>query len=254
MLVNDHHFWSLNLQSLVISSTFTGFICSHDDLMKVVFCEIHSHLFVLQKQLKETQKMLQQRIQQREKDLQQLRETVESHKVSLEKKRSLSPSQFRLTEAESLCVLTALCTDSSGGQWEDLYWAHPLHWEKPLWADTTDQRSGKDCSESSWRTTGATGAGDQWSEEERRWAGAAFTHTGSHPVPAGNTDLQEQGQSGLERKLSIMVNLIISLSCFSWTNLLNSTMRLHWCAWAVRWTFMFLADVLSSKLFPRKFT
>ncbi|XP_026062870.1 tripartite motif-containing protein 16-like [Carassius auratus] len=35
-----------------------------------------------QKQLKETQKTLQQRIQQREKDLQQLRETVESHKRS----------------------------------------------------------------------------------------------------------------------------------------------------------------------------
>uniref|UniRef100_A0A671PUX7 Uncharacterized protein n=1 Tax=Sinocyclocheilus anshuiensis TaxID=1608454 RepID=A0A671PUX7_9TELE len=69
-----------------------------------------------QKQLKETQETLQQRIQQREKDLQQLREAVESHKVSLEKKRSLSQSQFRLTEAESLCVLTALCTDSSGGQ------------------------------------------------------------------------------------------------------------------------------------------
>uniref|UniRef100_A0A672PBD9 E3 ubiquitin/ISG15 ligase TRIM25-like n=1 Tax=Sinocyclocheilus grahami TaxID=75366 RepID=A0A672PBD9_SINGR len=50
-----------------------------------------------QHQLKETQKMLQQRIQQREKDLQQLREAVESQKVSLEK-RSLSPSQFRLTE------------------------------------------------------------------------------------------------------------------------------------------------------------
>uniref|UniRef100_A0A8C2CT24 E3 ubiquitin/ISG15 ligase TRIM25-like n=1 Tax=Cyprinus carpio TaxID=7962 RepID=A0A8C2CT24_CYPCA len=77
---------------------------------------IHYHLCVLQKQLKETQKTFQQRIHQREKDLQQLRESVESHKVSLEKKRSLSPSQFRLTEAESLCVLTALCTDSSGGQ------------------------------------------------------------------------------------------------------------------------------------------
>ncbi|XP_073672695.1 uncharacterized protein [Garra rufa] len=50
-----------------------------------------------QKQLKETQKTFQQRIQQREKDVQQLRETVESHKVSLEKKRSLSQSQFRLS-------------------------------------------------------------------------------------------------------------------------------------------------------------
>ncbi len=89
---------------------------------------------------------------------------------------------------ESLCVLTALCTDSSGGQWKDLYWAHPLIcWETPLWADTDNQKSGKGCSESNWRTTGA---GDQWSEEERRWAGAAFTHTGSHPVPAGNTDLE----------------------------------------------------------------
>uniref|UniRef100_A0A672N137 Uncharacterized protein n=1 Tax=Sinocyclocheilus grahami TaxID=75366 RepID=A0A672N137_SINGR len=45
-----------------------------------------------QKQLKETQKTFQQRIQQREKDLQQLREAVESQKVSLEKKRSLSQS------------------------------------------------------------------------------------------------------------------------------------------------------------------
>ncbi len=104
---------------------------------------------------------------------------------------------------ESLCVLTALCTDSSGGQWEDLYWAHPLHWEKPLWADTADQRSGKASSESGWRTTGETRAGDQWSEEERRWAGAAFTHTGSHPVPAGNTDLEEQDHSGLEQILQV---------------------------------------------------
>ncbi len=77
---------------------FTGFICSHDDLVPVVFCGIYYHLFVLQKQLKEMQKTFQQRIQQREKDLQQLREAVESHKVSLEKKRSLSQSQFRFTE------------------------------------------------------------------------------------------------------------------------------------------------------------
>ncbi len=55
------------------------------------------HLFVLQKQLKKMQKTFQQRIQQREKDRQQLREAVESHKVSLEKKRCSSQSQFRLS-------------------------------------------------------------------------------------------------------------------------------------------------------------
>ncbi len=32
-------------------------------------------------------------------------------------------------------------------------------------------------------------------------AGAAFTHTGSHPVPAGNTYLEEQDHSGLEQIL-----------------------------------------------------
>ncbi len=96
MTVTGHHCWSLNLQPLVISSTFLVFI---NDLVAVVLYEIHYHLFVLQNQLKETQKTFQQRIQQREKDLQQLRETVESQKVSLEKKRSLSQSQFRLTEA-----------------------------------------------------------------------------------------------------------------------------------------------------------
>ncbi len=70
-----------------------------DDLVAVVFCDSHYNSFVLQNQLKETQKTFQQRIQQREKDLQQLREAVDSQKVSLEKKRSLSQSQFRLTEA-----------------------------------------------------------------------------------------------------------------------------------------------------------
>uniref|UniRef100_A0A671NL89 Uncharacterized protein n=1 Tax=Sinocyclocheilus anshuiensis TaxID=1608454 RepID=A0A671NL89_9TELE len=66
----------------LISSTFTGFICSHDDLVTVVLCNIYCYPFVLQKQLKEMQKMFLQRIQQREKDLQQLREAVESHKRS----------------------------------------------------------------------------------------------------------------------------------------------------------------------------
>uniref|UniRef100_A0A8C2IGB3 E3 ubiquitin/ISG15 ligase TRIM25-like n=1 Tax=Cyprinus carpio TaxID=7962 RepID=A0A8C2IGB3_CYPCA len=70
-----------------------------------------------QKQLKKMQKTFQQRV----KDLQQLRETVESHKVSLEEKISLSLSQFKLTsfsltEAESLCVLPVFCPDSRGGQ------------------------------------------------------------------------------------------------------------------------------------------
>ncbi len=60
--------------------------------------------------------MFQQRIQQREKDLQQLREAVESQKVSLEKKRSCLSLSSDSLKPESLCVLTALCTDSSGGQ------------------------------------------------------------------------------------------------------------------------------------------
>ena len=85
-----------------------------------------------------------------------------------------------------MCLLTALCTGSSGGQWEDLYWADPLHWEKALWGERADQRSGEGWSESGWRTPGATGAGDCWAEEERCWAGAAFTHRGSHPFPPGN--------------------------------------------------------------------
>ncbi len=95
MIVNDHQFRSLDLPPLDISCTFLVFF----DLVPFVLYEIYYHPFVLQNQLKETQKTFQQRIQQREKDLQQLRETVESQKVSLEKKRSLSQSQFRLTEA-----------------------------------------------------------------------------------------------------------------------------------------------------------
>ncbi len=106
----------------------------------------------------------------------------------------------------SLCALTALCTGSSGGQWEDLYWDYTLHWEKPLWGDTADQRSGKGWSESSWRTTEATGAGDWRSEEEKRWAGAAFTHRPSHPFPPG-TEIWWTEQWSLRREEHVVQRL-----------------------------------------------
>ena len=86
----------------------------------------------------------------------------------------------------SVCLLTALCTGSSGGQWEDLYWPDGVHWEETLWGERADQSSGEDWTESGWRAPEETGAGDCWSEEERRWAGAAFTLRGSHPFPPGN--------------------------------------------------------------------
>ena len=84
-----------------------------------------------------------------------------------------------------VCLLTELCTDSSGGQWEDLHWDDPLHWEKVLWGERADQSSGEGWGESGWRTPEAAGAGDCWAEEERWWAEAAFTHRGSHPFPQG---------------------------------------------------------------------
>ncbi len=117
----------------------------------------------------------------------------------------------------SLCVLTALCTGSSGGQWEDLYWDYTLHWEKPLWGDTADQRSGKGWSESSWRTTEATEAGDWRSEEEKRWAEAAFTHRRSHPFPPGNRDLMNRTvvfRKG--RACCTEIVFLSNVSVFSW--------------------------------------
>lgn len=71
----------------------------------------------------------------------------------------------------------ALCSDSSGEQWEDLNWADPLYQEKTAWGDRADQRSGEDWSESSRKTHGAAGAGDRWSGEERRRSGSTFTQT-----------------------------------------------------------------------------
>ncbi len=67
----------------------------------VVLCDIYCYWFVLQKELKETQ----MKFQQRQKDLQQLREAVVSHKVSLEKKRSLrSLSLVLFSSAGALSV------------------------------------------------------------------------------------------------------------------------------------------------------
>ncbi len=67
--------------------------------MPVVFCEIHYHLFVLQKQLKETAEDAPAENPAERERSPAAERAVESHKVSLEKKRSLSQSQFRLTEA-----------------------------------------------------------------------------------------------------------------------------------------------------------
>uniref|UniRef100_A0A8C2GVB1 Tripartite motif-containing protein 16-like n=1 Tax=Cyprinus carpio TaxID=7962 RepID=A0A8C2GVB1_CYPCA len=58
-----------------------------------------------QKQLKETQKTFQQRIQQEEKDLQQLRETVESHKRSAQ--TSVEDSEKIFTEIK--CSIERMC-------------------------------------------------------------------------------------------------------------------------------------------------
>ncbi len=50
--------------------------------------QIHDYLLFLQRQLGEMQRKYQQRIQERQKELDELRETVESHKVSSEQKNS----------------------------------------------------------------------------------------------------------------------------------------------------------------------
>ncbi|XP_026130329.1 tripartite motif-containing protein 16-like [Carassius auratus] len=57
-------------------------LCTMDEHQNHNTVSAAAHRTEKQKQQKETQKTLQQRIQQREKDLQQLRETVESHKRS----------------------------------------------------------------------------------------------------------------------------------------------------------------------------
>ncbi|KAK2877000.1 hypothetical protein Q8A67_021096 [Cirrhinus molitorella] len=53
-----------------------------------------------QKQLKETQKTFQQRIQQREKDVQQLRETVESHKKQLKEMQKTFQQRIQQREKD----------------------------------------------------------------------------------------------------------------------------------------------------------
>ncbi len=61
--------------------------------------QIHDYLLFPQRQLGEMQRKYQQRIQERQKELEELRETVESHKVSFEQKNNcwLLKSCFRLS-------------------------------------------------------------------------------------------------------------------------------------------------------------
>ncbi len=85
----------------------------------------------------------------------------------------------------ALCVLTALRTSSSGGQWEDLHRTDPLHWEKTFWGHKANQSSGKGCSESSRKALEETGDINWFTEVERHGDRAVVTHRRSHPFPPG---------------------------------------------------------------------
>ncbi len=188
MIITDSH-W-LSVPHLLDSSVHM----MNSELVPVVFCEIHYHLFVLQKQLKETQKTFQQRIQQREKDLQQLREAEASHKVSLEKKISLSQSQFRLTEAWiTVCPNSALHRQ----QWRTvrgslLSSSAPLREAALSWYGWSEIRKSKQWVELK----------DDWSDWSRRsmiWGGETLSWSSfhTHRITSSScryTDLQPKSE------------------------------------------------------------
>ncbi|XP_067271158.1 tripartite motif-containing protein 16-like protein [Pseudorasbora parva] len=74
--------WSMNETNRASADGPAASVQHSLEVISFFLCDISCFWFVLQKQLKETQIHFCQRIQQRQKDLQQLREAVESHKRS----------------------------------------------------------------------------------------------------------------------------------------------------------------------------
>ncbi len=150
-----------------------------DDLVAVVFCDSHYNSFVLQNQLKETRRR-SSRESSRERKIFSSWERLWILRRWVWRRREVCLS----LSSDSLKAWITVCPKQRSAQ-------TAVEDSERIFTELIHSSIERSCSDlirlirdqekqavrSSWRKTGATGAGDQWSEEERCETGAAFTHT-----------------------------------------------------------------------------
>lgn len=146
----------------------------------------------LQKQLGTTLHKSQQRIDQRIKKWQDLRQAVESTKVS---KKSLHSSwktrniSARNPHPNELCFQSALCTNGPGGERAHLHRASAFHREEVQWSQGDGPLPREDHRDTGGDTARPLGGRDHPAEEETHRPGEALTHRRSHTLSTGEVDL-----------------------------------------------------------------
>lgn len=154
---------------------------------------------LLQKQLGTTLHKSQQRIDQRIKKWQDLRQAVESVKVSKNVPNSsdtaiISHCGFLALNAHHnslyfLCIPSALCPNSLRREWADLHWTFTFHREEVQWSQGDDPLSRKDHRDTGGDVAWPNGGGDHSSEEEAHWLREALSHRWSHTLSTGEVPL-----------------------------------------------------------------
>lgn len=144
----------------------------------------------LQKQLGTTLHKSQQRIDQRIKKWQDLRQAVESTKVSNKPPHSRWQTRnISARHSNKLCFHSALCTNGPGGERADLHWAPAFHREEVQWSQGDGPRPREDHRDAGGDTAGPLGGGDHPAEEETQRPGEALAHGRSHTLSTGEVDL-----------------------------------------------------------------
>lgn len=149
----------------------------------------------LQRQLGDMRQSAQLRIQQREKEAQELRQAIFSFSVSNNKQFGQTSFCTLLWQHLFLCCLPpALCSSSGRGKRRCFHWADSVDRAKALRGERADQSSGEDISQSGWAAPGQDPEGDCWAEEEWGWTGQSFPHRGPRLFSPGNNNHVYSGQ------------------------------------------------------------
>lgn len=151
--------------------------------------------FFVQKQLGTTLHKSQQRIDQRVKKWQDLRQAVESVKVGimlyhLKSQSGCFPSiYYKLSPVSVFYISSALSPNGPRGEWANLHWASAFHREEVQWNQGDDQLARKDHCDTGRDTARSFGGRDHSAEEEAHWPGEAVTRWRSYTLSAGKADL-----------------------------------------------------------------
>lgn len=192
-----------------------------------------------QRQLDEMKRNSQEKIQQKEKETQELRQAIFSLTVSADalsrhshKVASLFLNSWHAWEYSAvalfnffykqssllahfvaLCLPLAFSSGSSWGERRRLHRTHPLNRAEALWSEGTNQSAGKGGSRRGRAAAGDDPEGNHWAAEERERTRPAVPHRGPRPFPSGNVSYFSGGGDSAAHSPMLSYFLVSVQSC-----------------------------------------